>query len=175
MVFLYIIIALILLLVYMFKLNQDLLTNKDNILRSMAALDATIIKKNSALLDLVGYAQEVMTKEATLIKEIMSIRHEINSIKPKLANSEERYKKQSELEKKIVFLKNAFPRYPELNKNAAFQKSLSEFTKISEDFEEKVEYFNLCVDKLNWSINSFPSSILASMANTKPAPPKYEK
>ena len=159
---------------YMVKLNHDLLVNKDNILRSMAAFDAMIIKKNEALLDLIGYAQDVMEKDAFLIKDIMKLRHEVTEIKPKIVNAPARYQKQAELDKKIEQFLGALPRYSELGKNSAFQVSLQKFLNLNNEYKEKVEFYNTCVDRLNWSIHSFPSSILAEMANTKEPPPKYQ-
>lgn len=161
-------------LAYMVKLNHDLLVNKDNILRSMAAFDAMIIKKNDALLDFIGYAQDVMDKEATLIKDILNLRHEVTEIKPKIVNAPARYQKQAELDKKIEQLLNAVSRYSDLNKNSTFQVSLQKFNDLNVAYKEKVEFYNMCVDKLNWSIHSFPSSIIAEMANTKEPPPKYQ-
>lgn len=158
---------------YMVKLNHDLLVNKDNILRSMAAFDAMIIKKNEALLDLIGYAQEVMVKESYLIKDILNLRHEITEIKPKIVNAPARYQKQAALDKQIEQLLSAVSRYSDLGKNSAFQVSLQKFNNIDNEYKEKVEFYNTCVDRLNWSINSFPSSIIAQMANTKEPPPKY--
>ena len=63
MPFIIILVIILAIILYMIKLNKDLIVNKDNILRSMAALDAIIIKKNLAVLDLLGYAQEVMEKK----------------------------------------------------------------------------------------------------------------
>lgn len=161
-------------LAYIVKLNHDLLVNKDNILRSMAAFDAMIIKKNEALLDLVGYAQDVMEKEAYLIKDILNLRHEVTEIKPKIVNAPARYQKQAELDKRIEQLLGAVSRYSELSKNSAFQVSLQKFINLNNEYKEKVEFYNTCVDRLNWSIHSFPSSILAEMAHTKEPPPKYQ-
>ncbi len=159
---------------YIIKLNSDLLANKDNILRSMAALDASIIKKNNAILDVLSYAQEVATKEANLIAELFNLRQEINKVKPKIVNAPLRYQKQSEFDRKIQLFLNACGRYPELNKNASFQKSLLNYQNLDQAFKENVEFYNTCIDKLNWSIHSFPSSILAQMDNTKEPPSRYE-
>ena len=175
MIFLILILLILGSLGYMFKLNHDLLVNKDNILRSMAALDAMIIKKNLALLDIVSFCQDTMTKDSTLIKDILALRHEVTEIKPKIVNAPARYQKQAELDKKIKLFLNAFDKYPELGKNAGFQSNLQKFVEIEQDFQEKVDFYNICVDKLNKSIHSFPSSIIAEMAQTKEPPPKYDK
>ncbi len=175
MVFVIIIVLLLLFLVYLVKLNHDLLVNKDNILRSLAALDATIIRKNTAILEILGYAQDTMLKEGNLIKELFTLRHDINKIRPKIANAAARYQMQIEFDKKVEFLMGAFVRYPELSKNAGFQKCLQDYMNIENMFNEKVEQYNLAVDRLNWSIESFPSSLLAKASNTKEPPPRYEK
>lgn len=173
MVFFVILILILGVIGYLAKLNHDLLVNKDNILRSMAALDAVIIKKNTAILDVLSYAQEVVTKEAKLIAELFNLRHDINKIKPKIANAPMRYQKQAEFDKKIQNFLSVCSRYSELNKNSSFQKSLMEYENLEASFKEKVEFFNTCIDKLNWSIHSFPSSVIAQMANTKEPPEKY--
>lgn len=169
------IIIIILTVVYIVKLNHDLIINKDNILRSMAALDAVIIKKNVAALDLLSYAQEFMEKESNLIKELFNLRHDINKIKPKVSNAPVRYQYQAEFERKFQYFLNSCSRSSELNKNAGFQKSLAEYQELSRAFDERVDFYNTCVEKLNWSIHSFPSSILAKMDNTKEPPPPYQK
>lgn len=159
---------------YIAKLNHDLVVNKDNILRSMAALDAVIIKKNNAILDVLSYAQEVATKEANMVSELFNLRHDLNKIKPKIVNAPLRYQKQAEFDRKIQTFLNVCSRYSELNKNSSYQKSLMDYQTLENTFKEKVEFYNTCVDKLNWSINSFPSSILAQMAAVKEPPPKYQ-
>ncbi len=175
MPFIIILVIILAIILYMIKLNKDLIVNKDNILRSMAALDAIIIKKNLAVLDLLGYAQEVMEKEANLIKDLFNKRHDINKIKPKISNAPARYQFQSEFENLLKQFFSAVQRYPELNKNAAFQKSLADYNTLETVFEEKIDFYNLCVDKLNWSIHTFPSSILAQLDHTKEPPPPYQK
>ncbi|MBR2526794.1 LemA family protein [bacterium] len=174
MVFVVILVVILGLIGYIAKINHDLLVNKDNILRSMAALDAVIIKKNNAILDVLSYAQEVVTKEANLVNELFNLRHDINKIKPKIANAPMRYQKQVEFDRKIQTFLSVCSRYSELNKNSSFQKSLVAYQTLEEDFKAKVEFFNTCIDNLNWSIHSFPSSILAQMANTKEPPEKYQ-
>lgn len=175
MVFVIIVVVILLFLGYLVKLNQDLLTNKDNILRALAGLDAIIIKKNMAILEILGYAQDTMIKEGNLIKELFTMRHDINKVRPKIANAAARYQMQIEFDKKVEFLLGAVVRYPELSKNAGFQKCLQDYANIERVFNEKVEQYNVAVDKLNWSINSFPSNILAQASNTKEPPPRYER
>lgn len=175
MAFVIIVVCVLLFLAYIVKLNQDLLTNKDNILRALAALDAVIIRKNTAILEILGYAQDTMIKEGNLIKELFTLRHDINKVKPKIANAAARYQMQIEFDKKVETLLSCVSRYPELSKNAGFQKCLQDFAQIEQTFNEKVEFYNIAVDKLNWSIQSFPSSILAQASNTKEPPPRYEK
>ena len=170
-----VIVVILLAFGYMIKLNQDLLTNKDNILRALAALDAIIIRKNMVVLDVLGYAQDLMEKEGNLIKELFTLRHDISKVKPKIANAAARYQMQIEFDKKMELLLGAITRYPELAKNAGFQKSLNDYKSVEIVFNEKVEFYNTAVDKLNWSIQTFPSSILAQASNTKEPPPRYEK
>lgn len=175
MAFVIIVVLILLFLGYLVKLNQDLLANKDNILRALAALDAVIIRKNTAILEILGYAQDTMIKEGNLIKELFTMRHDINKVRPKIANAAARYQMQIEFDKKVEFLLGAVVRYPELSKNAGFQKCLQDYANIEQVFNQKVEQYNVAVDKLNWSINSFPSSILAQASNTKEPPPRYER
>lgn len=174
MVFVVILVLILGIIGYLVKINHDLLVNKDNILRSMAALDAVIIKKNNAILDVLSFAKEVVTKESGLINELFRLRQEVNNIKPKISNAPMRYQKQVEFDRKIQTFLSVCSRYSELNKNSSFQKSLMDYQALEGVFKEKVEFFNICVDKLNWSIHSFPSSILAQMANTKEPPQKYQ-
>lgn len=174
MVFVVILLLILGIIGYFAKLNHDLLVNKDNILRSMAALDAVIIKKNNAILDVLSYAQEVAVKEANMLTELFNLRHDLNKIKPKIVNAPIRYQKQSEFDRKIQTFLNACSRYTELSKNSSYQKSLMNYQTLENTFKEKVEFYNISVDKLNWSIHSFPSSILAQMAAVKEPPPKYQ-
>lgn len=168
-------VALLIYAGYVVKLNHDLLVNKDLLLRGLAGVDALIIKKNLKILDILGYAQETMQKEATLINELFNIRHDINKITPKIANAPQRYEMQKDFDRKIDLLLEAVSRYPELKNNAGFQSSLREFAQMQQVFEEKVNFYNTVVDKLNWLIHTFPSSALAQMSHTKEPPPRYEK
>lgn len=176
MTFLIILLIVIIIFIgYVVKLNHDLLVYKDNLLRALAGVDAVIIKKNLKILDVLGYAQETMQKEQTLITELFNIRHDINKITPKIANAPERYKMQQDFDRKIEILLGAVSRYPELKNNAGFQSSVNEFHQMQNAFDEKVKYYNSVVDKLNWLIHTFPSSVLAQMSHTKEPPPNYEK
>ena len=110
-------VALLIYAGYVVKLNHDLLVNKDLLLRGLAGVDALIIKKNLKILDILGYAQETMQKEATLINELFNIRHDINKITPKIANAPQRYEMQKDFDRKIDLLLEAVSRYPELKNN----------------------------------------------------------
>ena len=175
MPFVIFVVIVILFLGYIVKLNHDLIVNKDNLLRALAALDAVIISKNLAILDVLGYAQETMEKDKTLINSLFNMRHDINRIRTKISNAQERYEKQQEFDKQIELLLNAVSRYPDLKKNAGFQKSLIDFANIETQFNERVQRYNDAVVKLQHSIHSFPSSILAQLAHTKEPPPIYQK
>ena len=167
--------CLLLYILYLLKINYDLLLYKDKTLRALAALDAIIIKKNLAVLDILGYAQEFMDKEHVLISDLFNIRHDINKIRTKIANANERYEKQREFDSKIDVLLSAVPRYPDLKKNIGFQKSLVSFYNIEKEFNIRVEEYNFIVERLSNLTQNFPGNIIAKLTHAMKPPAPYKK
>ncbi|MGN1125311.1 MAG: LemA family protein [Candidatus Gastranaerophilaceae bacterium] len=168
-------VAILLIILYLVKLARDLEVNKDNVLRGLASVDAILIKKNLLLLDIISYAKEFMDKEKVLIDEILALRQDINKVKPKIENAEQRYSMQKKLDKKLEYLLSAMDKYKDQKNNAGLQSILKKFAMHEQALDEKLKFYNNAVDSLNNSINSFPSSIFAQINKVKAPPPKYDR
>lgn len=168
-------VAILLIILYLVKLARDLEVNKDNVLRGLASVDAILIKKNLLLLDIISYAKEFMDKEKVLIDEILALRQDINKVKPKIENAEQRYSMQKKLDKKLEYLLAAMDKYKDQKNNAGLQSILKKFAMHEQALDEKLKFYNNAVDSLNNSINSFPSSIFAQINKVKAPPPKYDR
>ncbi|MBQ3310685.1 LemA family protein [bacterium] len=175
MILVYILIAVILLVIYLLKINFDLLNYKDKSLRALAALDAAIIKKNIVILDILGYARENMPKEDRLICELFNIRHDISKIRTKIVNAQERFEKQKEFDSKVEILLGAATKYSDLKKNIGFQQCLENFYNLESEFNTRVEDYNLIVNKFYSLVHTFPGSIIAKLTKTMEPPATYEK
>lgn len=170
-----IIVGILLYIIYVIKLALDLDKYKDNLLRGLAGVDAIIIKKNAVILDILGYAKEFMDKDQHLVNEAYAIRYELNKLKPRIDNVDKRYELQKKFDKQIELLVQAVGRYKDLKTNMGLQSQLRQLAVLEEALNEKLAIYNDAVDKMNWYITSFPSSIIAQINEVKPPPPRYDR
>lgn len=170
-----IIVGILLYIIYVVKLALDLDKYKDNLLRGLAGVDAILIKKNVIILDILGYAKEFMDKDQHLVNDAYAIRYELNKLKPRIDNVEQRYELQKKFDKQVELIVQAVSRYKDLKTNAGLQAQLRQLATLEEAQNEKLVYYNDAVDRMNWYINTFPSSILAKVNEVKPPPPRYDR
>lgn len=170
-----ILVGVLLYIIYAVKLALALDTYKDNILRGLAGVDAILIRKNAIIWDILGYAKEFMDKDQHLVNEAYAIRYELNKLKPRVDNAEQRYEVQKRFDKQVELIVQAVNRYKDLKTNAGLQRQLRELATLEEAQNEKLVFYNDAVDKMNWYINSFPSCIIAKINEVKPPPPRYDR
>ena len=170
-----IIVGILLYIIYVIKLALDLDKYKDNLLRGLAGVDAIIIKKNAVILDILGYAKEFMDKDQHLVNAAYAIRYELNKLKPRIDNADKRYEVQKKYDKQVELIVQAVNRYKDLKTNAGLQAQLRQLAILEEAQNEKLLYYNDAVDRMNWYINTFPSSIIAQINEVKPPPPRYDR
>lgn len=170
-----VLVSVLLFVIYTVKLALDLDKYKDNILRGLAGVDAILIRKNAIILDILGYAKEFMDKDQNLVNEAYAIRYELNKLKPRIDNAEQRYEVQKRYDKQVELIVNAVNRYKDLKTNAGLQHQLRELAKLEDAQNEKLVFYNEAVDKMNWYINTFPSNIIAQVNEVKPPPPRYDR
>ena len=168
-----ILVGILLYIIYVIKLALDLDKYKDNLLRGLAGVDAIIIKKNIVILDILGYAKEFMDKDQNLVNEAYAIRYELNKLKPRIDNVEMRYSLQKSFDAQVALIVQAVNRYKDLKTNMGLQSRLRELETLENAQNEKLVFYNDAVDRMNWYINTFPSSILAQINEVKPPPPRY--
>ena len=170
-----ILVGILLYIIYVIKLALDLDKYKDNLLRGLAGVDAIIIKKNIVILDILGYAKEFMDKDQNLVNEAYAIRYELNKLKPRIDNVEMRYSLQKSFDAQVALIVQAVNRYKDLKTNMGLQSRLRELETLENAQNEKLVFYNDAVDRMNWYINTFPSSSLAQINEVKPPPPRYDR
>ena len=79
------------------------------------------------------------------------------------------------LYKQVELIVQAVNRYKDLKTNAGLQAQLRQLAILEEAQNEKLLYYNDAVDRMNWYINTFPSSIIAQINEVKPPPPRYDR
>ena len=99
----------------------------------------------------------------------------MNKLKPRIDNADKRYEVQKKYDKQVELIVQAVNRYKDLKTNAGLQAQLRQLAILEEAQNEKLLYYNDAVDRMNWYINTFPSSIIAQINEVKPPPPRYDR
>ena len=86
-----------------------------------------------------------------------------------------RYSLQKSFDAQVALIVQAVNRYKDLKTNMGLQSRLRELETLENAQNEKLVFYNDAVDRMNWYINTFPSSILAQINEVKPPPPRYDR
>lgn len=173
--FLIAIIIIFLILGLIYKLNKNLMINKDNVLRALASIDKQLIARNNLLPILLSLAKESMPKETIIINEIYAFRAEVVKLKNRWDNADKRFKFQEFIDEKLNQLIIAMAKYPELKTNFQMSEALKDLAKIEAKLSESIIFYNHSVAALTGSVNNFPSNIIAAHKKITANHPFYNR
>ncbi len=149
------------------------------------SIDAMLKKRYDLIPNLVATCKEYMTHEKELLTEITRLRNEAisqteekgtgnqqtnkqdSSTKSWNPNPDRRIQIESELSKKLGALRITMENYPDLKANQNFLQLQGAMNEVEEQISAARRAYNSAVTDYNNAVESFPTSIVASMMSYK--------
>lgn len=152
----------VLLIVAVISLYNGLVRKRNYIKEAWSSIDVQLKLKSNVLTNLVDTIKMQTKYESETLEKIVSLRSQLLS-----SNKGEAMKANDTVSKMVPSLFAMSESYPELKSNQSFLKLMEDIKNV----EDKIAYartrYNKTVTEYNTSIQSFPTSILASMFGFK--------
>ncbi len=151
-------IIVVILIVAVISLYNGLVRKRNYIKEAWSSIDVQLKLKSNVLTNLVDTIKMQTKYESETLEKIVSLRAQLLS-----SNKGEAMKANDTVSKMVPSLFAMSESYPELKSNQSFLKLMEDIKNV----EDKIAYartrYNKTVTEYNTSIQSFPTSILASM------------
>ena len=151
-------IIVVILIVAVISLYNGLVRKRNYIKEAWSSIDVQLKLKSNVLTNLVDTIKMQTKYESETLEKIVSLRSQLLS-----SNKGEAMKANDTVSKMVPSLFAMSESYPELKSNQSFLKLMEDIKNV----EDKIAYartrYNKTVTEYNTSIQSFPTSILASM------------
>lgn len=155
-------IIVVILIVAVISLYNGLVRKRNYIKEAWSSIDVQLKLKSNVLTNLVDTIKMQTKYESETLEKIVSLRSQLLS-----SNKGEAMKANDTVSKMVPSLFAMSESYPELKSNQSFLKLMEDIKNV----EDKIAYartrYNKTVTEYNTSIQSFPTSILASMFGFK--------
>jgi LemA protein len=165
-VFIYVIIAIIVLLLIYVGVTYNSLIKMNNIVKeAFSTMDVYLKKRWDLIPNLVEVVKGYAKHEEETLNQITSLRtnsYESMSMEKKINVNEQ-------LSQGISKIMAISENYPELKASENFSDLSSNLTKVEEEIANSRKYYNGTVRNLNNKIQMFPSNIIANMFSFKQA------
>lgn len=166
------IVTFVLLLWFIMSYNS-LVRLRNQIDNAYGSIDAMLKKRYDLIPNLVATCKEYMEHEKELLSEITKLRSEAisetdahrNDVPNKVAyqDTNRRIQIENELSKKLGALRVTMENYPNLKANQNFLQLQGAMNEVEEQISASRRAYNSSVTDYNNAVESFPSSIVASM------------
>lgn len=113
---------------------------------------------------------DLLTGLIVVIKENTDKKNPLSNIEDLKSKKISNFELDRELISGLNEIKKYNDRYPNLNKNEDYSKSLYELNETESEITACRKYYNENITKYNKIIKSFPSLVIAKMAKNKPKP-----
>ena len=155
-------IVLLLVVISVVAIYNGLVRKRMYVKESWSNIDVQLKRKGNVLPNLVDVIKMQTAYEGDLLEKLTKARTGIVSGAP-----EDRLNASDSINKMMPSIYAVAENYPVLGANESFRKLMEEIR----DSEDKITYarqrYNVCVNDLNTSTHTFPSSIIAKMFNFK--------
>jgi len=161
----YIIIAVVVvLLITVIIIYNTLIRKKNDIENAFASIDAMLKKRYDQIPALVEAVKGYMKYERSLLEDITALR--TKALSDNLTN-EDRVIIENKILKGLSDIFVAVEKYPDLKASQNFLHLQGAINEVEEQLAASRRAFNAAVTTYNNSVETFPSSILASTMNYK--------
>jgi LemA protein len=155
-------IILVVIILFIVGIYNGLIRKRNYVRESWSNIDVQLKRKGNVLPNLVDVIKMQTTYEGDLLEKLTKARTGIVSGTPN-----ERLAQSDSMQKMMPSIYAVAENYPVLGANESFRKLMEEIR----DSEDKITYarqrYNVCVNDLNTSLQTFPSNIIASMFGFK--------
>jgi LemA protein len=156
------VVVLLVLIIYVIGVYNGLIRKRMYVKESWSNIDVQLKRKGNVIPNLVDTIKMQTAYEGDLLEKITLARSGIVSGTP-----QERINASDSLTKLMPSLYAVSENYPTLKANDSFKQLMNEIT----DSEDKITYarqrFNICVNSLNVTVQTFPNNFIASLFNFK--------
>ena len=148
--------------IFIIAVYNGLVRKRMYVKESWSNIDVQLKRKGNVLPNLVDVIKMQTAYEGDLLEKLTKARTGIVSGNPK-----DRLAESDNINKMMPNIYAVAENYPVLGANESFRKLMEEIR----DSEDKITYarqrYNVCVNDLNTSLQTFPSNIIASMFSFK--------
>ena len=160
----YIIVAIIVLILIYFGLTYNSLVKLNNTVKeAFSTMDVYLKKRWNLIPNIVETVKEYARHENSALKEIVELRNGTYDS----MSSDEKVDVNNKLSQKINKLIAIAEAYPNLKANENFKDLSEQLTKIEDDIANSRKYYNGTVRIFNNKVQMFPSNVVAGILGFK--------
>ncbi|NLJ13861.1 MAG: LemA family protein [Ignavibacteria bacterium] len=158
------IIVVVLLLLLFIIMRNGIIRKNNQVDNTFAGIDAYLKKRFDLIPNLVSSVQQYMSHEKNLLTEITELRAAAGKSN---ISSEEKVELNNRMTKALHSFNVAVENYPDLKASANFLQLQQALNEIEEQLSAARRAYNAMVTDYNNAIQTFPSSIIASISGFK--------
>ncbi|WP_028888852.1 LemA family protein [Tenacibaculum ovolyticum] len=161
MIYLIILAAIILPIMYGISVYNSLVSKKNEMQEGWSSIDVFLKKRYDLIPNLLETVKGYATHEKELLENVTRARN----LAQNASSVSEQGQAENALKNSMMNIFAVAENYPDLKANQNFRELQNELSSLEEDVEMARRYYNGTVKDNNISIESFPSNIIANMFN----------
>lgn len=160
------IIPLIIFLIF-YPVYLGLITHKDLILKKLAAVDALLINRHMLVSKIIDATEDIMIKETAIIQKVKKLIIDLNKLKMKWNNNEDRFKLENALDVELDIFLTAAMQYPQIKNDIYLDKTINDFILTQTLLINAINDYNITLKNYKVLIDSPPGLILTPILKIK--------
>lgn len=165
--FIAILILPIIIFLIFYPVYLGLITHKELILKKLAAVDALLINRHTLITKIIEATEDLMIDETATVQKVKKILFNLNKLKMKWNNNEERFKVQNELDIELDTFLTAAMQYPKIKNDIYLERTINDFILTQTLLMSAINEYNATLKNYRMLINSPPGTILSPMLKIK--------
>ena len=169
-IFIFMAIVLVALIIIFYNLYTQLIMKRNKVKEAMSGIDVQLNKRYSLIPNILTIANRFMEHERDLLEGITELRTRAASIKATDATISEKIQLDNQIASKMGQLFVSVENYPQLKSDQTMVQAMQTYSEVEEHIAAARRFYNSAVNDLNNSVETFPSSLVASMINIQSYP-----
>jgi len=167
--------AIVALLVILYVWYTIIITRRNSVKEALSGIDVQLKKRSSLIPNVLAIAKKFMAHETELLNAVTKLRTKADSDYDKLDSEQvkEHLQASSALSEQMGKLMISVEAYPDLKSDQTMLRAQKTYSEVEALISAARRFYNSSVTQLNNSVEIFPGSIIAGMANVR-AMPFYE-
>jgi len=155
--------VLAVLIIVFYSWYVSIITKRNAMEEAFSGIDVQLKKRTDLIPNILAIANKFMTHEKSLLEEVTRLRSQVLKTEKGLANSDERFKLEEQLQHLLSGLMVAVEDYPELKSNEPMIEAQRAYSDVEAYIAAARRNFNSANRVLRNSIQVFPGNIIASI------------